>query len=336
MFVIKPFTTEYLGAAAALFTANYQLLRKDTPLLPEKYQRQTDVVALLKNMVDKREGIVALQKGKLVGYMVGGYRIPYFKGTSYGVFCPEWGHVVAVENKNEIYHRMYRELSPQWVAEGCFTHAISFLAHEKALLDTFFWYGFGLLVIDAIRALHRIDQTCPADVAIKRAEPVDAPAIIRLHTELNRHLASPSTFLFIDGQEQVSELEKELAGESKKVWLARVNDKLVAFIQAEASSFGAAQIVNDTDTISITGAYTLPEQRGRGIAVVLLNQLLAHAVEQGLIRCSVDFETANLEARHFWLTHFTPVCYSVIRRIDENIAWANNSQFNLYTRTRNR
>jgi hypothetical protein len=63
--------------------------------------------------------------------------------------------------------------------------------------------------------------------------------------------------------------------------------------------------------------------------VALLNELLADAVANGLKRCSVDFETANLEGKHFWLTHFQPVCRSVIRRIDENIAWA-NSRFDLY------
>ena len=329
MLVIKPFTSEYLEDAAALFTTNYQLLRKDTPLLPEKYQNQADVITLLENLVDETRGIVVLQDNKLVGYM-SGFRIPYFKGTSYGVFCPEWGHAALAEIKTDLYPRMYKEVSRHWVANGNFSHAISFLAHEQALLDTFFWYGFGLLVIDAIRSLTRTDQICPADVTIKRAEPHHAPAIIRLKTALNRHLASPSTFLFIGEQERVNKLEKELAEESKKIWLALVNDNPVAFIQAEPSAFGAAQIVNDENTTSITGAYTLPEQRVRGIAVALLNEMLVDAADHGGKRCSVDFETANVEARHFWLTHFTPVCYSVIRHVDENIAWA-NTQLNGYT-----
>ena len=65
MFVIKPFTTEYLEEAAALFTANYQLLRQDIPLLPEKYQHRTDVVALLKNIVGDRGGLAAFQNNEL-------------------------------------------------------------------------------------------------------------------------------------------------------------------------------------------------------------------------------------------------------------------------------
>ena len=32
--------------------------------------------------------------------------------------------------------------------------------------------------------------------------------------------------------------------------------------------------------------------------------------------CSVDFESANLPGSKFWLRHFEPVAYSIIRHID--------------------
>jgi hypothetical protein len=34
----------------------------------------------------------------------------------------------------------------------------------------------------------------------------------------------------------------------------------------------------------------------------------------------VDFEPQNIPAAHFWLKHFQPVCYSLIRHVDERIA----------------
>ena len=30
----------------------------------------------------------------------------------------------------------------------------------------------------------------------------------------------------------------------------------------------------------------------------------------------------NVLAARFWLSHFWPVCYSLVRRVDEKIAWA--------------
>ncbi|MBN1994109.1 MAG: GNAT family N-acetyltransferase [Anaerolineae bacterium] len=328
MLTIKPFVEKYLGEAAQLFVANYKLLRQENPLLPEKYEEQQVIIPLIRNLADETGGVVALKEDLLVGYMLG-FRIPYFKGTSYGAYCPEWGHAAIVETKPDIYHQMYRHISRQWVANGCFTHAFTFLGHEKEMLDTFFENGFGLLVIDAIRSVDVIGQDFPSAFTIRPAGPDDATTVSRLEYELQRHLAGSPIFLLEDEPTNVAELRRGLSEKTKKVWLAFAGDKPVAYLQAEASAFGAAQIVSDTHTVSITGAYTLPEYRGRGIAVTLLNELLVDAAANGSQRCSVDFESANLEGKHFWLAHFKPVCYSVIRRLDENIAWA-NSRFKVY------
>jgi GNAT superfamily N-acetyltransferase len=308
--------------------ANYKLLRRENPLLPEKYEDQKVIMPFIKNLVNETRGVVALKGNLLVGYMVG-FRIPYFKGTSYGVYCPEWGHSAIAEMKPDIYHQMYRRISRQWVANGCFTHAFTFLGHEKEMMDTFFWNEFGLLTIDAIRSVDAIDQDFPSSITIRPANPGDVLAIIRLETELKKYLADAPIFLFQDEPANPIELKQELAEKAKKIWLAFADDAPIAFLQAESSSFGAAQIVNDSETISITGAFTSPDYRGQGIAAALLNQLLADAADSSFKRCSVDFEVFNLAGRRFWLSHFQPVCYSVIRRIDENIAWANR-RFNVY------
>lgn len=74
-----------------------------------------------------------------------------------------------------------------------------------------------------------------------------------------------------------------------------------------------AAIVESDTTIAITAAYTRPAYRGRGAALALLNAGLAYYAEQGIERCSVDFESFNPEAAAFWMKVFQPVCYSVIR-----------------------
>ena len=52
--------------------------------------------------------------------------------------------------------------------------------------------------------------------------------------------------------------------------------------------------------------------------------LLAKALEWARTkeneRCAVDFEPQNIQAAQFWLKHFEPVCYSMIRHVDERIA----------------
>jgi GNAT superfamily N-acetyltransferase len=68
--------------------------------------------------------------------------------------------------------------------------------------------------------------------------------------------------------------------------------------------------------VAITGAYVLPEFRGKGVAEALLDTLLAWAKAQGKTTCSVDFESSNGYAAGFWLRYFKPVCYSLLRRVD--------------------
>jgi hypothetical protein len=59
----------------------------------------------------------------------------------------------------------------------------------------------------------------------------------------------------------------------------------------------------------------------------VLNHGLDWAQSTGYERCAVDFEPQNLAGARFWLKHFQPVCYSLIRHVDERIAWAQADRF---------
>jgi len=66
-------------------------------------------------------------------------------------------------------------------------------------------------------------------------------------------------------------------------------------------------------------ACTAPDFRGKGVGTALLNHCLAWARERGYTNCAVDFEPMNAEGSRFWLRHFRPVCYSVMRAVDEGV-----------------
>jgi GNAT superfamily N-acetyltransferase len=78
-----------------------------------------------------------------------------------------------------------------------------------------------------------------------------------------------------------------------------------------------AGVIRDPGTASITGAFTLSERRGQGVATALLDAALAWARDRGYVRCAVDFESMNVEARRFWLRWFTPVVLTMARRLDD-------------------
>jgi hypothetical protein len=51
----------------------------------------------------------------------------------------------------------------------------------------------------------------------------------------------------------------------------------------------------------------------------LLNGSLEWARAEGYERCAVDFEPMNSLAARFWPKYFQPVCYSLMRKVDERI-----------------
>jgi len=78
-------------------------------------------------------------------------------------------------------------------------------------------------------------------------------------------------------------------------------------------------IIFDEKTTSIYLAYTWEAMRGKDIATALLDHALNSARNNGYERCAVDFESMNLLGTRFWLRHFSPVCLSLLRYVDERV-----------------
>jgi len=110
------------------------------------------------------------------------------------------------------------------------------------------------------------------------------------------------------------------ANSANALWLAYRGGEVVACMGLEPSNPTACYIIRDEKTTSITSAFTRESERNQGLATALLNHSLAWARSVGYARCAVDFESQNIPAVRFWLRHFQPVCYSLIRWVDERIA----------------
>ncbi|MEX2080946.1 MAG: GNAT family N-acetyltransferase, partial [Dehalococcoidia bacterium] len=66
-----------------------------------------------------------------------------------------------------------------------------------------------------------------------------------------------------------------------------------------------------------------PHARGGGIGKALLSHSKAWAREQGYSWCVLHFASANPSGGPFWLGQgFIPCEYTMVRRIDDRVAWA--------------
>jgi GNAT superfamily N-acetyltransferase len=219
---------------------------------------------------------------------------------------------------------MYANLAPRWVADSYFAHAVTILTHEREAMDAWFSLGFGMVGVDAVRDISPIEGRM-IRVEIRRAGLEDIDIVLALRVALKRHLAEAPIFIPLTTQRGREFYEKWLPDSTNALWLAYRDRDAVAFMELMPSSrLGVVMPVFDKNTVTIIGAFTKEYLRQSGIGTTLLNHSLEWARSAGYKNCAVDFESANIIGSSFWYGNgFKPVCYSLVRYIDERITQPN-------------
>jgi GNAT superfamily N-acetyltransferase len=315
---IVPFQPAHLEDAARLVSRRYQDLRHQVPALPPCYEKETSLLPLLEGIVQAEgPGVAALQRGRLVGFLVG-WLMPGFKGKR-SVYSPEWANGAGHAYSRPVYEQMYRALSAGWVGEGYTTHYISLMPNDRAAVEGWHWLGFGMLGVDAVRGLQPV-LVPPGKYDIRAAGPGDLEAVVALRKGLWRYALEPPYFFLSDEYDREF-YEDWLAEPDKVVWLGFFEGEAVAFLQMGPANQDVAGIIVDEGTTSIYGAYTMETRRGHGTGAALLAHGIEAARQAGYVRCAVDFEAMNTRGRHFWFKQgFDAVSLTLMRRIDEGVA----------------
>lgn len=313
---ITHLTRQQIAPAAALFAGGFARLRQSVPALPAQMEDPAASAGYLENLLAHSKALAAFDDDRLVGYL-GWWLVDSFRDTDRkAAYCPVWAHAVAAEDTRavmRVYRALYRAASAEWLDAGCQAHALTLLAGDEAAQETWFWNGFGLAVVDAVRSLDPLGIPCPDGYTLRRAAPVDARSLALIEAEHWRHYAEPPTLMVANAASSADEFVHLLENPANSVWVAWKGTELAAYLRFEGLSHGATEIVSADDTIACTGAYTRPAHRGKKIAAALLDSALAEFRSRGLARCSVDFESFNPEAASFWVKYFQPVGYSVMR-----------------------
>ncbi|MGD9050017.1 MAG: GNAT family N-acetyltransferase [Anaerolineae bacterium] len=321
-FEIVPLEGKHLPDAAGLASARYRALREQVPAMPTRYEDPGSTLPWLQDLASQAPGVAAIRNGRLAGFLLG-MVIPQFRGKR-GVFSPEWANAADLEDSRWLYEEMYARLSARWVADGCVTHLISLLAHDRPGIEGWHGLGFGLAAADGVRAVDSTPDLDPVpgpntEIEIRQASPDDVEQMRDLLTALVRHMMSAPTFLFRREPDRLDEHAAWLADPANALWLAWQGDSVVAGMGQGPANPDACDVIADDRTTSIVSAYTQPSARGGGIATALLDRVLARAREGGFERCAVDWEPMNILAHRFWTRHFQPVCYALARQIDERL-----------------
>ncbi|MFN8450933.1 MAG: GNAT family N-acetyltransferase [Anaerolineae bacterium] len=307
---ITTFQPHYLPDMAALFVRNFKALRQSVPILPDLLEQPERVMTMLRDWLANCPGVLALDGGAVVGY-IGWFVVDHFRETERrGTYVPEWGHA-AVDPAT--YRAMYRAAAQYWHESGCGVHAISILAHDDAAVKAWFWNGFGMAVVDAIRPIAPLGIAPPPGIEIRKATPADLDALCALEVEHARHYTEPPVQMSAYEPRNAAALTAFMSEPGNSLWLALDGTDVMGYMRFEANSHGASAIVDAPDKVANTGAFVRPAYRGRRVAPALLDAALRDYAAQGFARCSVDFESFNPEAANFWLRYFAPVTFSLMR-----------------------
>ena len=205
--------------------------------------------------------------------------------------------------------------------QACAEHVITLLADDVAGAEAFARLGFGQHVVDLVRDLSPVADAGAGGAAVRRAGPSDAAAVMGLELGLRRHLTGSPIFLSMGPAPRRWTSTGGCSRTTPSPRSSRPTDggAPLAFLRIGPASEDVAMVVRDGGTASITGAFTLADRRGTGVATDLLDAAIGWARDAGYARCAVDHESANREAGRFWARHFIPVAISMARRLPARV-----------------
>lgn len=310
---ILPFDSAFLPQSADLFCEKFKSLRQAVACIPASLQEPQPVIDRLAYLTKQYPAVMALDNGQLVGYLAA-WVIDDFRGAGHkAAYCPEWGHAASPGREPGVYRALYRLAAERWTASGCQVHAVTLLAGDYPVEKTWFWNGFGLVVVDAVRPCHPLGISSPCPFRISKATVREIPILCLLDDEHWRHYTRSPIYMPPRSGWNAADVAAFLAIPHNSVWLALDGNDPAGFICFSTKHQDSIAILEADSIINITGAYIRPAYRGRGIATHLLDRALQDYARQGFTCCSVDFESANPEAASFWPRYFEPVCYSLMR-----------------------
>ena len=316
MYDIIPLHEDHLQDASRLVSKRYSQLYKNIPDLPSKYTVSETFLPLLQNLFRASgAGVAAFHQNQLVGFLTG-WLMSSFRGKR-SVYSPEWGNGARLGDSEKIYQEMYNFMSEEWVSKRYIAHYISLFPNDTQALTAWFWMGFGMISVDAIRGLDPIEEE-PGVSLIQAAEPQNLDQVYKLQENLRSYMVEAPIFLITASKER-DYYKDWLSDPQKAVWLAWMRDKPAAFMRLGPADVDVCTVIQDEGTTSIYAAFTKEGFRKSGIGSSLLNHALYEARNSGYKRCAVSFEPMNLLGTRFWLKYFQPVCYSVVRFVDQRV-----------------
>lgn len=314
--IFEKLNEKYLEDALKLAQAEYNSEQKQIEALYEKDYKDI-LINSLNDMFKSKYGAVAVERGKLLGYLSfwGGWDGHF--GNVKGSFSPLFANAFSGKNRGKTASLLFQYTSEEMIKEEILSFAICTYSHDAEVMASLTMNGFGIRCTDAIR---NVDKPLCIEINTKyyyeEMHYSDASCLLSLKNSLVRHLRKSPTYFPNDEftEEAFSAMCKR---RQSRFFVVKNKSEIIGYI--EIMKDGETFITDELDMLNICGAYLKENYRGKNILQSLLSFAFEIMKKDGIKRIGVDCETINPTALRFWGKYFDSYTYSFIRRIDERI-----------------
>ena len=331
---VRPFESEDVEAAAALFSKSYAEYRIEYPEIPDRYADVDQCKEILARFNDmpSADGAVAECGDGMSGFLFG-LRLPNGFGLPVGprdriVNMVTPGSALAqAQDADDVVGLLYAFLSKKWVAEGYFEHMVGLPAADSRLEKAWFNHSFGRSTAREVRPTTLISVP-DVGVNVRRASKADLDSVVTLYNELGHYHSRPPIFwLHLPDEEQrVIEYNSEFLDDSRNAVFLAMDGAAPSGMMMFAKRESLPEAMNrqmPEDTMLLTDAVVSEKARSAGIGSALLEAGFDWARNEGITDCQVTYALGNPLGRPFWQKNgFRVLWHSLSRRVDPRAVWA--------------
>lgn len=309
-----PLAERHIPEATILAQEAFEREQAHVPSLPVQ-QAAEEIRSSVAHAVRNGVGVAAEESGRLLGFMSFYGPIERFFGTASGAISPLHAHAATGEDRERLFALLFQHAAEELIAKRMTSLAVTAFAHDQDIARALSLNGFGIRNADAIRDL-QVPFEPPTITGYTFATPApdEIMALLPLEHGLIRHLRSSPTFLPVA---ETSEEGFQERARDARFFVARNSSGIVGYVKVSETGENLLTIV--PGMLNITGAFLLPEDRGKGVYDCLVAYVAGTLRDKGVRLLGVDFETMNPAALRFWRKHFDIYTHSYVRRIDDGI-----------------
>ena len=192
--IFEKLDEKYLEDAIKLAQAQYNMEQKYIEALYEKDYKDI-LTDLLSEIFKRKYGVVAVERGNVLGYLSlwGGNNGQF--GNVKGSFSPLFANGYGGEDRGKIASLLFQHASEEMIKEEILSYAICIYSHDAQIISSLTMNGFGMRCSDAVRNIGKpLDIQVNTEYSYEEIHYSEASCLLPLKNSLVRHLRKSPTY----------------------------------------------------------------------------------------------------------------------------------------------